>query len=155
MVVIIGIIGAIAIPRMSSAAQNAANNAVLHDQSAFQRAIDLYTLEHGVLPDVGAGSPKEFVLRLVARTTESGDVDADGLYGPYILSVPPNAVNGLATIRRGGAAAGANTHGWCYNPSTGQILADHGSGTGYKSGARADGDTDVTAAEIIEAKKRD
>jgi prepilin-type N-terminal cleavage/methylation domain-containing protein len=153
-VVIIGIIGAIAIPRMSSAAENAAKNAVRHDQSALQRAIDLYTEEHGgMLPDVGAGSQKVFVLRLLARTTENGTVDADGIYGPYLHAVPPNAINGLSTIRRGGAAAGANTHGWHYTPSTGRIVPDHGTATGHKP--VVDGEADVTAAEIAEAKKRD
>lgn len=42
-VVIMGIVAAIAVPRLSSAADNAASNAVTHDLGALQRAIELYT----------------------------------------------------------------------------------------------------------------
>lgn len=134
-VVIIGIIGAIAIPRMSSAADSAARNAVIGDQSALQRAIDLYCVEHeGVLPHVGAGVIKTLYLRMVRPTDLDGTVNASGIYGPYINGLPQNKINGLATWRRNGAAAGANTHGWRYDTTTGQIEPDHLSGaTGFKS----------------------
>lgn len=134
-VVIIGIIGAIAIPRMSSAAESAARNAVIGDQSALQRAIDLYTVEHeGVLPHVGAATIKTFYLRMLKKTDLDGTVNASGIYGPYINGLPPNKINGLATWRRDGALAGANTHGWRYDTTTGQIEPDHLAGaTGHKS----------------------
>ena len=45
-VVIMGIIAAIAVPRMSNSAENAAKNAVIGNQAALQTAIDLYTAEH-------------------------------------------------------------------------------------------------------------
>ena len=133
-VVIIGIIGAIAIPRMSSAADNAANNSVHGSQAALQKAVDLYTVEHeGVLPHVGAADAKTFYFRLLRKSDLDGTINSSGIYGPYINGIPVNPINGENQIRRGGAAAGANTHGWRYDLATGTIEPDHSTGdTGYK-----------------------
>ena len=135
-IVIIGIISAIAIPRMSSSADNAAKNAVVGDQTALQRALDLYEVEHeGVMAHVGAASIKTFYFRLLKHSDLDGTVnDTTGIYGPYINGIPANKLNGLATVRRDGAAAGANTDGWRYDTTTGRIEPDHLSGaTGYRA----------------------
>lgn len=130
-VVIIGIIGAIAIPRMSSSAENAARAAVVADRSALQLAIDLYETEHGgVLPHVGTGTAADFYYRLLYKSHDDGTVDKDnGIFGPYINGIPANRYNGIATIRIGGLAAGANTHGWRYDTVSGLIEPDHTAGT--------------------------
>ncbi|MGJ8637376.1 MAG: prepilin-type N-terminal cleavage/methylation domain-containing protein [Phycisphaerales bacterium] len=129
-VVIIGIIGAIAIPRISSASENAAKNAVIADTRALQHAVDLYTTEHeGVLPHVGAASAKVFYFRLIQTTDLDGTPNASGIYGPYIEGIPTNRYNGLITVRRDGAAAGANTHGWRYDTASGLVEPDHTTGT--------------------------
>jgi prepilin-type N-terminal cleavage/methylation domain-containing protein len=126
-VVIIGIIGAIAIPRMSSSAENAAVAAVLADQATLQRAVDLYEVEHeGVMIHTGASNMIEFYFRLLKHTDLDGTVnDPAGEYGPYINTIPTNRHNGKPTIRIDGAAAGANTHGWRYDSTSGVIEADH------------------------------
>jgi len=130
-VVIIGIIGAIAMPRMSSSAENAAVSAVIADRNTLQRACDLYEAEHeGTMIHVGAGSEKVFYFRLLKNSDIDGTVnDSAGIYGPYIASIPVNRHNGFPTIRIDGAVAGANTHGWRYNTTTGTIEADHTAGT--------------------------
>jgi len=128
-VVIIAIIAGIAVPRMSSAADNAAKNAVVGSQNTLQKAVDLYTIEHeGILPHVGAADAKTFYFRLLRNSDLDGTINASGIYGPYLNGFPPNPLNGLNTIRRGGAAAGANTHGWRYDTTSGQIEPDHTSG---------------------------
>jgi len=149
-IVIIGIISAIAIPRMSSSADNAAKNSVIGDQSAIQRALDLYEVEHeGVMVHVGAGTLKTLFFRLIKKTDLDGTVNDAGIYGPYINGLPENKINGLATWRRGGAAAGANTHGWHYDTTTGQIQPDHLSGaSGYKSSGDS---VEKVTDEIIKA----
>jgi nitrite reductase/ring-hydroxylating ferredoxin subunit len=38
--------------------------------------------------------------------------------------MPANPFNNLDTVRVGGAAAGANTHGWRFDPASGQFQAD-------------------------------
>lgn len=129
MVVIIGIIGAIAIPRMSSSAENAAVNAVIADRATLQRAVDLYEIEHeGVMLHTGAATIKVFYFRLLKKSDLDGTVNASGIYGPYINSIPTNLHNGIPTIRIDGAAAGANTHGWRYDTVSGLIEPDHTSG---------------------------
>lgn len=154
-VVIMGIIAAIALPRLSSASENAARNAVTHDRSVIQRAIDLYTLEHlGTLPHAGAPSQEVFVLRLLARSDEDGNILEHGYLGPYLSTVPINRINGLATIRRDGAAAGANTHGWRYDTTTGHIEPDHGAATGFREGVVTDAArVDVTPDQVRDALK--
>jgi len=128
-VVIIGIIGAIAIPRMSSSAENAAVNAVIADRATLQRAVDLYEIEHeGVMLHTGAATIKVFYFRLLKKSDLDGTVNASGIYGPYINSIPTNLHNGIPTIRIDGAAAGANTHGWRYDTVSGLIEPDHTSG---------------------------
>ena len=129
-VVIIGIIGAIAIPRMSSASENAAVNAVIADRSTLQRAVDLYEIEHeGVMVHSGAASLKVFYFRLLKHSDLDGTVnDPGGIYGPYINNIPTNLHNGIPTIRVDGAAAGANTHGWRYDSVSGLIEPDHTTG---------------------------
>ena len=125
-IVIIGIISAIAIPRMSSSAENAAKNAVIGDLSSLQRALDLYEVEHeGVMVHVGAANAGTIYKRLTAKTDLDGTVNTSGIYGPYIDGIPVNPINGLQTVRIDGVAAGANTHGWRYNTTTGQIEPDH------------------------------
>ena len=126
-VVIIGIIGAIAVPRMSNAADGAARNAVIGDLNALQKALDLYEIEHeGVMIHIGAADAKTIYYRLLKRTDLDGTInDATGIYGPYINGIPANKINGLAKVRKDGAAAGANTHGWRYDSTTGQIEPDH------------------------------
>ena len=126
-VFIIGIIGAIAIPRVSSSAENAAKNATIGDCSALQSALDLYEAEHhGTMAHVGAANLKEFYYRLLKHSDFDGTVnDTTGIYGPYINGIPVNKINGIAEIRIDGAAAGADTHGWRYNSDTGQIEPDH------------------------------
>ncbi|MBO6514058.1 MAG: prepilin-type N-terminal cleavage/methylation domain-containing protein [Phycisphaerales bacterium] len=129
-VVIIGIIGAIAVPRISSSSENAAAKAVVADTRALQHAVDLYTTEHeGVLPHVGAGTAKVFYFRLIKKSDLDGTINASGIYGPYIDGIPVNRHNGLQTIRHAGAAAGANTHGWRYDTTSGLIEPDHTTGT--------------------------
>lgn len=112
---------------MSSSAENAARNAVVGDQAALQRALDLYEVEHeGVMVHVGAASKKIIYFRLIKHSNLDGSIDDDnGIYGPYINDIPANKINGLVTIRSDGAAAGANTDGWRYDTGTGRIEPDH------------------------------
>jgi len=146
-IVIIGIISAIAIPRMSSSAENAARNAVIGDQTSLQRALDLYEVEHeGVMVHVGAATKKVVYFRLLKHSDLDGTVnDATGIYGPYINKIPANKINGLISVRMDGAAAGANTHGWRYDSTTGVIEPDHlASATSFKGEAEVmDKDTGV------------
>ncbi len=148
-IAIIGIIAGVAVPRMSRAAESSRENAVVSNLSLIQSAIDRYTAEHGGLsPGHNAGgsvnnSGTDFAARLVARTDDSGTVQSDGFFGPYLRSMPKNPINGLRSVRIDGAAPGANTHGWHYDATSQTIQSDHGSGA--LGGGKLDIDLDVGA----------
>lgn len=128
-VVIIAILAGIAVPRMSSGAENAAQGAMIGSRDSLQKAVDLYTIEHhGALPHEGAGTLKTFYFRLLQTSDLDGTLNSSGIYGPYINGIPVNPINGKAAIRLGGAAAGADTHGWRYDKASGAIEPDHTAG---------------------------
>ncbi len=130
-VVIIGTIASIAVPRLLSASERSTDAAVLADRTTLQRAIDLYIAEHAercpATQPGGAVSTDAaaFEHRLTGKTQISGLVDASGGYGPYLRELPVNPRNGLATVRINGAAPGANTHGWRYDSAAHEIQPDH------------------------------
>ena len=142
-VVIIGVIAAIAIPRMGSTAENSGNTAAAASTAELQRAIELYATEHLELspasdPDGSVNTDsKAFVQRLLHSTDDVGNVDPAGLYGPYLRTWPPNPVNGKRTLRIGGAAAGTGADGWRFDPPTRTIAPDHAAGA--KMGVVANG----------------
>ncbi|MBX3358272.1 MAG: type II secretion system protein [Phycisphaeraceae bacterium] len=129
--VIVGLVSAMAIPRLSSAADRSRVAATTANLRLIARAIEYYAAEHadrGPLdePDGSTTSDGDLVAsRLTARTTASGQVSSTGPFGPYLRTMPPNPYNRLATIRIGGAAAGANTHGWRLDPATRLLAGDH------------------------------
>ena len=130
-IVIIGVIAAIAIPRMGSAADNSTNTAVAADISNVQRAIELYATEHleqgpATDPDGSTNpNPAVFTQRLLSTTDDSGNLAPNGIYGPYLRAWPQNLLNKLSSVRIGGAAAGANTDGWRFDPATRAFESDY------------------------------
>jgi len=139
-VVIIGIVAAIAVPRMSSAASRSRVTALRADLAAMNRATEFYMAEHGgrhpAMDKTGAvsDSSTEFAARMVERTDEFG---APGpFYGPYLLRIPTNPLNGLSSVRVDGAPAGAGTHGWRFDTATQTFAPD---------------DSAVTAAIAVDA----
>jgi general secretion pathway protein G/type IV pilus assembly protein PilA len=136
-IVILGIIAAIALPRMGSAAENSANKAVAASTAEVQHAIELYSTEHteqdpSMNPDGSVNNdPSVFISRLLGQTDDQGNVDPAGIYGPYLRAWPVNPVNSKSTLRIGGLSSGLNTDGWQFDPATrtfsGDQLPDGGS----------------------------
>ena len=107
-VVIIGIIAAIAIPRMTQGSARARATALVETIDAVERAIDYYYAEHGRYPgydpDTDAASDEMFVKQLLQYTDREGNVAASPsatyLYGPYLQRpFPTNPFNELATVK--------------------------------------------------------
>ena len=122
-VVILGIIGAIAIPRMSRGAEAAADNGLVSDLAVLRSAIDLYQVEHeGAYPtadDINEQLTQYTTLGGTASTTKS----TTAIFGPYLRKVPALKVGsnkGNSTI----AAANAAGVGWIYDVTTGEITAN-------------------------------
>lgn len=158
-IAIIGIIAGIAVPRMSRASTTARENALISNLSLLQSAIDRYTTEHGGLSpghDPGGSvnaSGAVFAARLTGRSDDAGAEQSDGLFGPYLRTIPRNPFNGFRTIRIGGITAGAGTHGWRYDPASQTIASDHGTGGGGVGGGEIVdieplGDADVGAMDL-------
>ena len=107
-VVIIGIVAAIAVPRISRAGQSAKEKAILGTVSNVSSAIDLYHAEHGRYPGYNtttfAPDNNMFVAQLTKYSNKVGEVSdtpsAEFLYGPYLRApFPTNPINGLNTVK--------------------------------------------------------
>lgn len=105
--VILGIIAAIAAPRVLNAGKQATMSAIQESVVAVRRAIDLFAAEHGMYPgfDPETGEPdgRWFVKQLVQYSDASGNVRGKyrppHIYGPYLREpFPVNPFNQLATV---------------------------------------------------------
>lgn len=133
-VVIMGIIAAIAVPRMGSAAETARGNRLIADLRTLQEASDRYSAEHwgqnpGAKPGGGTATAAEVISRLTGTTTGDGTIDADGIYGPYLRTWPTNALNGLVGLVVSESTLTPSGYGWRFKPSTGEFIASAAGGS--------------------------
>jgi type II secretory pathway pseudopilin PulG len=115
--VIIAIIGAIAIPKMSRGSAGANDSAVTQDLATMRSSLDLFASEHGSNYPTAAN----VVPQLTTYTDINGNTNATKttvfIYGPYLKAVPtlPVGTNkGLSTVTTTGPA-GTGTFGWYYD----------------------------------------
>ena len=147
-IVILGIIAAIAIPRISAGSKNASESALRANLQSVRNAIDWYYGDHnntypgekgdGTNPAKSAGS---FVTQLTQYSNAAGAVspDKDPLfpYGPYLRTGLPNLPVG-ANAGKGSIPAEitlvdavtpitvvpGDLSGWHYNVQTGEFVAN-------------------------------
>lgn len=121
MVVIIAIIGAIAIPKMSRGSAGANDSAVIQDLSVMRAALDLYSTEHGgVYPSATAAVVNQLTTYTDINGNASPTKTTTCIYGPYLKAVPnlPVGTNkGLNTMTTTGPA-GTGSFGWFYDGTT-------------------------------------
>ena len=130
-VVIVGLLAAIAIPRFSRGAAAAGDSALAGDLAVLRNAIEMYAAEHG------GDFPEQanFVGQLTTFTDLSGTPSATetptAIYGPYLFKVPDLKVGtnvGSSDVAdQSGTPTTANTTagvGWLYDEDTGQIWAN-------------------------------
>lgn len=119
-IVILGVVAALAVPRLSLAGKNASVAALTVDRAVLQSAIDRYEAEHNSTFPAAAA----IVDQLLKFTDIEGNASAVGdsvhLFGPYMRRIPalahgPNV--GAMTI----AVEPAEGVGWIYVPSSGRI----------------------------------
>ena len=119
-VIILGILAAIVIPQFSDASTQARENSLRADLQTMRSQIELYKVQHNDnLPGAGGAT---FVQAMTGQTDIAGAVGTD--FGPYVLQIPANPFNNLATVREEGAAAGAGTEGWRFGTTSGLFEAD-------------------------------
>lgn len=121
-IVILGVMAAIAIPQYVGANAQARTTCLLSNLHAIRRQIELYKHHHRNLPAAEGETDADFTRRMTTRTDPNGAVGTE--FGPYLERIPINVFNGLRTIRVGGPPAGTNTNGWRFDPLTGEFQAD-------------------------------
>jgi general secretion pathway protein G len=119
-VLILSILAAIVMPQFSDASTRARENSLRADLQRVRLQIGLYKAQHNDdLPGAGTATLGQAML---GQTDAAGAVGTD--FGPYLMSMPVNPFNSLATLREDGAAAGAGTHGWRFDTTSGLFEAD-------------------------------
>jgi type II secretory pathway pseudopilin PulG len=122
----LAIIAGVVVPQVNSVMDDAKNAAVLKDLRELTFAIERYRADHnGATPDL---IQNEVLIQLLQNTDADGNVGAGPQYplGPYLISAPRNALNGVQRVFRVNTAPPANLGnrvGWVYHPSSGQIWA--------------------------------
>lgn len=136
-VVVLGILAAIAIPQFSSASETARANSTLSMLKTLRAQLELYKVHHNEEYPPLDGMWEN----LMETTDEQGNLAADGPLGPYLQKPPLNPYTGSTTIV--GFDQGGAGDGWEYNPDTGDIRAvgfDEDTRTFTRPGETASGD---------------
>lgn len=120
------IIAGVVVPQVTTVMDDARHSALLKDLREFTFAIERYRMDHnGLPPDL---IQDEKLIQLMQTTDADGNVGVGPQYsyGPYLLTVPRNALNNVTRVFRVNSAPPANLSsrvGWIYHPTTGQIWA--------------------------------
>lgn len=149
-VMILGILAALIIPRYASASDEARRAAVSDQLRLFRDQINLYSAEHrDTLPGVTASAPAGNVVTFVAHLTNYSDASgnvaatksATHKLGPYLPTIPSNPISGTATVKidltTNPVPAADEATGWIFQPRTGRLSINSGaldaSGKAYVS----------------------
>ena len=143
-IVIIGLLAAIAIPRFGHASAGAGEAALKAHLKLLRNAIELYSIEHqdwypaykAASGSAGHASSEAFEMQLTMYTDEDGDAvstpDATHVFGPYINRIPELPVgtrkgkNVVKSMNWMGGTPGASgdAFGWEFGHYTGEIRAN-------------------------------
>ena len=137
-VTILGILAAIAVPKLANASQLARENSLKDDLRQLRTQIGVYRSQHGnVCPGYPSGDTSQTPTEAALADQLLKYSDVQGLtsdtrstqyqWGPYVLGIPENPINGKATwkfLGAGDAFTADGTTGWLYQPSTGFVKAN-------------------------------
>jgi len=147
---ILSILATIIIPRFSSATDLASANSLREDLRYIRTQILVYQAQHLDVPPGYPNGNREltptetaFVNQMTEPTSKGGEVgeshSLDYPFGPYLMEIPANPINGRAEVLMIGAGSsmpeppGEGTEfGWVYQPSTLELR-------GYVPGTDEDG----------------
>ncbi len=147
-VILLGIIAVIALPKFSNATAKTRANMLADDLRMLRTQTVVFKGQHcGISPGYPDCDPDAeptqtaFINHMTMSSDQGGKVAAVGTsgyrYGPYFSKMPENPVNGLSTVQIVAddgtvPTTGDDSHGWIYQPSTLSFKAD-------SSGADEDG----------------
>jgi general secretion pathway protein G len=123
-VVILGILGAIAVPRLSGLGSDADEVALAQNLAILSRAVEVYKAEH-------LGAPPTSRDQLTMYTDEAGTTKAamgyPFIFGPYLHELPalPLGSNrGKRGLTSGGSPGDTGGAGWWIDSTTGDVRAN-------------------------------
>ena len=118
--VVLAVVGTAVAPRFTSAASDARTASLCENLQSVRRHMEVYRrLNDGRLPASAGETGEDFVRRITSNGRNAQAED------PLSLErIPTNPYNRLDTVRVGGPEAGAGTHGWRFDPITGDFQAD-------------------------------
>jgi prepilin-type N-terminal cleavage/methylation domain-containing protein len=124
-IVIIGVLAAIAVPRLSRGAAAANENALAANLSVVRGALEMYAAEHGQTYPALADLEKALTQYSNAAGTSFGDRNAATgvIYGPYLRTVPALPV-GANRGKTAFVASLGGDGGWVYDATKGTIQAN-------------------------------
>jgi general secretion pathway protein G len=137
-VVILGILAAIAVPKFSNASVVARESSLKEDLRMLRTQMGIYKANHNDVPPgypggdmTQAPTATDFVSQLTLFTDISGNTSATQTgaftYGVYLNPMPPNPMSGLSTVKILGPTDPVTpdgTTGWIYQPSTNIVIAN-------------------------------
>ena len=129
-VLIIGMLASMAIPRISQAANGASGAALVGDLMVVRKALIHYAAEHD--NDFPGPSADRMVQQLTQYSDRSGHTAGirtkDAPYGPYLAQIPecpigynPGSREIVTDTNSPPKPQPATTAGWVYNPDTGEF----------------------------------
>lgn len=123
-VVIIGILGAIAVPRLSGMGRNTAEVALAQNLVILSKAIEMYKAEH-------LGVPPTTALQLTRYSDEDGNTSNSRgdpfVFGPYLYKIPVQTMGtyrGQSGVATGGSPGDNASAGWWIDGTTGTVYAN-------------------------------
>ena len=136
-VVILGILAAIAIPKLSNASLLARESTLKDDLRLLRTQVGVYKSQHAVFPGFPGGDSSQTPTaqtcydQLLQYTDIAGNVSATSStqyrWGPYVTSMPANPINGQTSwkiLADSDPFTPDDTTGWLYQPTTGRIAAN-------------------------------
>jgi len=139
-VLILGLLAAIVLPQFSNASAMSRASMLADDLRVLRCQIAVFKAQHiDVAPGYPDCDPTEtpteaaFISHMTQSSTAAGAVAAPGTagyqYGPYMLKMAPNPVNGLSTVEvltddQTFPSSADDSHGYVYQPSTLLLRAD-------------------------------
>ena len=126
--VVLGIIGAVTVPRFSQAYADGKLGDMVSNLQMVRSQIQLYKIQHGdLLPGQDAADGNITQAAFVAAMTKRNEIDG---YGPYLKEMPQNpfvtgeAADDITCVNDVNATPnGVETTGWWLNAATGQFRA--------------------------------
>lgn len=141
-VVILGILAAVLIPKISSASNVARSNVLKDDLRYLRTQIQVYMAQHndrtpGTKADGTPGDGELFLKQMLTYTDELGNtsdtITASHCLGPYLSEMPQNPVTGkrgvlvvhtnaLSTMPAPDASLGDGNVGWIYDTAESTLI---------------------------------